>query len=382
MRAMKIRLVIWTVVLGGVAVFLYATGIPVGYLLTQARTQYVCGMAGYCTYVKDSAGVLPEHDVPRFEHYMQHIEQESGIDVRFMFVDDTGGRSLEEMAVDVVKDLRIGGRTGEQRGLLLLYDVRQKRLKIEVGYGLEGVFPDVFVNYLVNRHARMFFESRDLSVGLRLLLRLLHHRIREAVLGDQFDPRVMSFIDGGRHLSGGAGVSASMADGTWRAEPDLLPEAERARYAAGESPLGTYFAYLTWLAQPVRDAKVDFFTPGSRQYVGQLALSPAYAEFILLMEYGKRFALIERGDVALLYFTSTPFMSPHFFVKDQGKWRIDILAEVQNTREIVGTYYTWAYTGKTDRYSRAFADTLLPWGSMARFRNGDNRPLPTSGTKR
>ena len=35
-------------------------------------------------------------------------------------------------------------------------------------------------------------------------------------------------------------------------------------------------------------------------------------------------------------FTRTPFVSPHFFINEAGRWRIDMVAEVRNTAEHVG----------------------------------------------
>jgi uncharacterized membrane protein YgcG len=119
------------------------------------------------SHVYDKAGVLPQQDLPRFEQYMDRIMDESDVDVRFVFISGTGGKTIEQLAVDLIDEMRIGGKTGEQRGLLLLYDTMGQRLKVEVGYGLEEYFPDGFISYLVNRHARMFFESGDKSVGLR-----------------------------------------------------------------------------------------------------------------------------------------------------------------------------------------------------------------------
>jgi uncharacterized protein len=382
MRAMKKRVIFWGAVLLGLWLLLRWLNLPVGYALQMARINAVCGIAGYCHHVDDQAGFLPKDDIPRFESYMHHIRNESGVDLRFVFVKGAGEHSLEELAVELVEDRRIGGGT-DDRGLLLLYDVAARRLKIEVGYGLEGMFPDAFINYLVTRHTQMFLGSGQVSVGLRLLLRLLQARIREAVLGEEFDPRVLDFIDKGRHLSGGAGVAARMEqEPGWRR--GKLPPEERARYAAGATPFATYTSYLNWLNQPIRDADVDFLTPGSRSYLNSLPVSPAYGDMILMGEYGKGFDIAERGNLAILFFTGTPFTSPHFFVREGGKWRMDIVTEVRNTRELVGTYYTWVYTGRDDAYTRAFGDLLKPWGSTgySRFVRGDNRPLVLSASAR
>lgn len=350
----------------------------------KGRTSLVrCPGRTPCRHVYDMAGVLPQGDVPRFEQYMSGILLESGVDVRFAFVPDTGGRSIEQLAVDMVDELRIGGKTREERGVLLLYDMRDQRLKVEVGYGLEAYFPDAFVSYLMREHARLFFDSGDITTGLRLLLRLLQHRIREAVLGTDFDPRVLQAVRAGGYLSGGAGVTATVpsAGGSRAPAAARLSEEQRGLYRAQSSPADTHAGYLAWLSQPVFDPDVDLFTPGSRKYLSRFPITPAYQQFILLGEYGKRYRVIERGDLALLYFTSTPFTSPHFLVNEDGVWRLDMIAEVSNTRERVGGIYTWDYRGQGDRYTQAFADLVTDVQGIRRIGPGDNRPLVIRGPK-
>jgi uncharacterized protein len=379
---MRTRIVLAALVLGlGILVWNKTTTTPhaTSAANTPAKARLVlCPGQGTCRHVYDMAGVLPAQDVPRFEQYMDWILRESDVDVRFAFVGDIGDRTIEQLAVDVVDEMRIGAKTREERGVLLLYDMSGQRLKIEVGYGLEGYFPDAFVNYLVRDHARMFFETGNITVGLRLMLRLLQHRIREAVLGSDFDPRVLEAVRAAGYLSGGAGVTAAVPSGI---APDAvhLSEHERIRYRAQDSPTAAYYAYLEWLSQPIFDADVDLFTTESRNYLSHLPVSPAYREFILFGEYGKRYGLVERDDLALLYFTGTPFVSPHFFVKEGGVWRMDMVAEVRNTVERVGGIYTWDYRGQGDRYTHAFADLLIDLHGYRRFRDGDNRALRIRG---
>jgi hypothetical protein len=343
----------------------------------------VCNRQSACRHVYDMAGVLPAEDVPRFEDYMGGILRESDVDVRFAFVSGTGERSIEQLAVDMVSEMRIGGKTREERGVLLLYDMRGHRLKVEVGYGLEAYFPDAFVSYLVQDHARMFFESGNITLGLRLLLRLLQHRIREAVIGADFDPRVVQAVRAGGYLSGGAGVTAAVPSAGASGAPaaNRMSDEDRSRFRAQKSPADSHQAYLAWLAHPLFDPDVDLFTEGSRKYLSRLPLSPAYRHFILFGEYGKRYRAVERDDLALLYFTGTPFTSPHFFVNEGGVWRMDIQAEVSNTRERVGGIYTWDYRGQGDRYTQAFADLLTDLKGYRRIKEGDNRALVIRGSK-
>ena len=331
-------------------------------------------------HVYDRASVLPPADIPRFEQYMGWIQRESDVDMHFVFVPGLGKRSIEQAALDTVAEMKIGGKTGQQRGVLLLFDMQGRRLKVEVGYGLEGYFPDAFVSYLVRDHANAFFESGNLSVGLRLLLRLLQHRIREAVLGMDFDPRALKAL-ATSHLSGGAGVTSTLPSRAPAQSTMVtrLPEEVRARLRAKGSPAETYATYLEWLARPEYDPDVDLFTPPSRAYLAQLPLTLAYRQFIFLGEYGKAHRIVQRESLALLIFTGTPFVSPHFFLKEGDVWRMDMGAEVRNTVERVGGVYNWDYRGQSDDYTQAFADLLTMMQGYRRFKVGDNRALPIRG---
>ena len=100
-----------------------------------------------------------------------------------------------------------------------------------------------------------------------------------------------------------------------------------------------------------------------------------------MAEYGKRFKIVERGDLAILYFTGTPFVSPHFFIRENARWRMDMVAEVRNTHEHVGGVFTWGYYGKGDAYTMAFSDLLADMNGYRRFKQGDNRPLVIRGDR-
>jgi hypothetical protein len=332
-------------------------------------------------HVIDRAGVIPPHDLPRFEQYMGHILRESGIDLRIAFVSGTGGKSIEQFAAEMMDQLQIGGRGQQERGTLLLYDVSGKRLKVEVGYGLEAWFPDAFVSYLVEDHARMHFSSGDLSLGLRLMLRLLQHRIREAVIGNDFDPRVLERMRPLTHQSGGAGVSKAVGLGDGASPRPAAAAVDPRAFPAGDTPADAHSTYLAWLSRWPLSPDVELFTPESRRYIAALPLSPAYAEFILMGEYGKSYRIVEKDDLALLYFTGTPLVSPHFLRRAEGRWQMDIVAEVANSREHVGGEYTWAWSGESDAYTAAFGDRLAMIKGYKRIADGDNRPLRIRGGK-
>jgi hypothetical protein len=328
--------------------------------------------------VSDEAGILPKYDARRFEEQLGWIFDESDIDIRFVFVKDTGSKTIEQLAVEKVQELGIGGKSREERGILLLYDLKDKELRVEVGYGLEQYFPDAFVGYLVHYHARDFFSGGDLAIGLQWLIRMLHHRIREQTLGNNFDPRIVEVIRKQGYLSGGAGVSAYVpADGKNQALfLSKLEDKERRYYCAQPTPKAVYGKFLTWLAVGKFDPKIEIFTQQSQIYLSSLPVTKAYFHYILMQEYGRSYNFYIKDNLALQYFSDDPLVVPRCYIRTSAGWQMDIMAELRNSRNRVGCIYTWDYAGISDMYTKAFADKLVNIKNYIRIKDGDNRELP------
>jgi len=326
--------------------------------------------------VYDEASLIPAKDVLFFENYLKWIFNESDVDVRLVLLENLGGVPPEQAAVDWMQRLGVGSQGREERGVLILYDFAGQHLRVEVGYGLEEYFPDGFVGYLINDHARTFFGAGQASTGIRYMLRILQDRIRRAVLGERFDPTVLDTVRRTGPLSGGGGASARTAFGHGQRPSELGPE-ERARYVPQSSPEETYRLYHEWMAGDQYDPEVDMFTPQTRKYLKGRPMSRAYFNYVILGEYGKRFKTIIRGDLALLYFTNDPFLRPYFFRKRDNRWQLDVYSGLLNTVERVGCAYTWDYRGGSDAFSKTFTDKLVKIDGHRRISDGDNRQLPS-----
>jgi hypothetical protein len=324
-------------------------------------------------HLYDEVGII--RNAEPFERTLLALFDESDVDVRIVFT-KLANLSPEEAALQWMQKLNIGGRGRDARGVLFLYDVPGRRLRVEVGYGLEAYFPDAFVSYLMNDHIRDFFSAGDPSTGLGLTLRILHHRIRAAALGLDFDPRVIEKVRSRSNLSGGAGASSGVAlgEGGTAFLHAKVDEVTRAYFSPQETPEATYQRYLEWLATAF-DPSVTLFTPASRSYMAKLPVTKGYFDFILLTEYGRPYKIDTSGNLALLYFTNDPLVSPHFFRQREGKWEMDIVAEVRDTQETAGLYI-WSYRGRDDDFSSAFRKTLINIGGYVRLADGDNRALP------
>jgi hypothetical protein len=160
------------------------------------------------------------------------------------------GAALERLAPELIRDLGTGATGRRQRGLLVVYDARSGKGRIEVGPGLEEYFPDGLVGYLLRNHVETLFASGNPTQGIHLLLRMLHHRIRQALLDERFDPRVLDVLEDRGHLSRGAVATATLplgAPGQKIAHPRVNAP-ERAQLGPQPSPEAAYRAYLAWLS--------------------------------------------------------------------------------------------------------------------------------------
>jgi uncharacterized protein len=333
--------------------------------------------------VTDEIGLLPELSRVRHEEMLQALFDESGVDLRLLLVANTGEEPIERFAVRRARELGTGQKAGG-RGLLVVYDSSRHELRIEVGPPLQGILPDGFVGFVVREHARAFFEGGDPELGLRLAVRILHWRIRDAQLGGEYDPSFEEYVSDVRRLATGGGASNLVGTPVTRRPltRDQLQRGDSVRFAPQPTVAAAHERFLEWLALERHVASVPLFTPRSQQYLAGLPLTRAYKAGWLAMEYGKAYAVDQRGDLALLYFTGTPLVSPHFFRHTGAGWQLDLQGELVNTSETIGGWYSWILLDSGDEYSRVFVDRWMPFddagfGTYYRVAGGDNRRLIT-----
>ncbi len=92
-------------------------------------------------YVTDLAGVIHADTKARLESLCTELQQKTGAQMAIVTVQSLEGRSIEEYAVDLYKQLGVGGKQ-DNRGVLLLLSPDEHKYRIEVGYGLEPVIND------------------------------------------------------------------------------------------------------------------------------------------------------------------------------------------------------------------------------------------------
>lgn len=112
-------------------------------------------------YVTDLAGVIAPDTKTRLEILCAELEQKAGAQMAIVTVKSLDGESVENYALDLFKQLGVGGRQSN-RGVLLLVAPQERKYRIEVGYGLEPVINDARAGD-VGRAMVTFLRQSDYS---------------------------------------------------------------------------------------------------------------------------------------------------------------------------------------------------------------------------
>jgi uncharacterized protein len=92
-------------------------------------------------YVNDFAGLLDESAEAYLETYLGNVERDTSAEVVLVTVDTLGGTTIEDYASRLFADWGIG-QARSDNGVLMLVAPNERRVRIEVGYGLEPILPD------------------------------------------------------------------------------------------------------------------------------------------------------------------------------------------------------------------------------------------------
>jgi len=94
-------------------------------------------------HVNDTANLLSPSARAALEQKLSDYEQKNGRQFALLTIDSLEGDALESFSIRVVEAWKLG-KKGKDDGLLLLVANKEHKLRIEVGYGLEGSITDAF----------------------------------------------------------------------------------------------------------------------------------------------------------------------------------------------------------------------------------------------
>jgi uncharacterized protein len=115
--------------------------------------------------VNDYAGIIRADKAQQLEERLARFEQETGHQIAILTIPSLEGDALEDFGIRVAESWKIGQK-GFDNGAILIVAQKDRKLRIEVGYGLEGVLPDAIANRIISEIIVPRFRENDYSGGI------------------------------------------------------------------------------------------------------------------------------------------------------------------------------------------------------------------------
>jgi uncharacterized protein len=115
--------------------------------------------------VIDLTGTLSGGAVNRIENELANFEAKKGSQIAVLIVPSTQPEDIEQYGIRVAEQWKLG-RKGIDDGAILLVAKNDRRVRIEVGYGLEGALSDAISNRIIDETISPHFKLGDYDAGV------------------------------------------------------------------------------------------------------------------------------------------------------------------------------------------------------------------------
>ena len=115
--------------------------------------------------VVDAAHILSPITAADLERKLTDLEQKSGIQLVVATVPSLGGQEIEPYANALFRAWKLG-EAKKNKGALLLIAPNERRVRIEVGYGLEGTLTDAVSGLIIRNAIAPRFRTGDFNGGV------------------------------------------------------------------------------------------------------------------------------------------------------------------------------------------------------------------------
>ncbi|MCF8243151.1 MAG: TPM domain-containing protein [Melioribacteraceae bacterium] len=117
-------------------------------------------------YVNDFTGTLSGSDENQMEAALRSFDKKTSNQIIFLMNNSLDGYPLEMFTYEVADKNNIGTKENNN-GVLFYVAKNDRKMRIEVGYGLEGALPDALASSILRNEVKPYFAKGDYSNGIR-----------------------------------------------------------------------------------------------------------------------------------------------------------------------------------------------------------------------
>lgn len=129
------------------------------------KTEGIAPNTKITQYVTDETGTLTSSQITSLETKLSDYEKETSNQVVVYIIATLGGESLEETSYEMAEKNGIGQKS-KNNGVLLFIVMNDRKMRIEVGYGLEGALPDALAGQIIRKEITPYFKQSKYYDGI------------------------------------------------------------------------------------------------------------------------------------------------------------------------------------------------------------------------
>src|SRR5919202_2837988 len=123
------------------------------------------GIPAFTAPVVDQAKAIPDEVERSVDRALLEYQARSGNQVAVAVVRTTGGKSIEDYSIDLARQWGVGTK-GKDNGVVLVIALDDRRLRIEVGRGLEGELTDLESGRIVRERLVPLLQQGNVSAAV------------------------------------------------------------------------------------------------------------------------------------------------------------------------------------------------------------------------
>ncbi|GAB4146997.1 MAG: hypothetical protein Fur0015_13230 [Ignavibacteriales bacterium] len=115
-------------------------------------------------YANDFTGTLTENELSTLNRELKIFDDSTSTQIVFLMINSLNGYPIEMYSQELAEKNGIGSK--KNNGVLLLVSLNDKKIRIEVGYGLEGALTDALSNSIIRNEIAPHFREGDYYSGV------------------------------------------------------------------------------------------------------------------------------------------------------------------------------------------------------------------------
>lgn len=135
-------------------------------------------------YANDLSGTLSNSELYTLNSALKTFDDSTSNQIVFLMINSLSGYSLESFTYETAAKNKIGSKKNNN-GVLFFVSKEDRKMRIEVGYGLEGALPDALTSSIQRNEVRPYFKEGDYYSGIAAGLNAIMEATRGEYKGDK-----------------------------------------------------------------------------------------------------------------------------------------------------------------------------------------------------